>query len=201
MRALLALLLLALPAAADPAREATGRLAVTVTEARPNCTAVLVAPHRALSAGHCVGRAPNPQQKFFADWQPDGSFDAALPVAGFERVEATPLLTPETRDVVVIDLAPRADAPAPLPFGPAPAPGETVRVISYPRNQAPRDTRCTVTARSDAILSLDCPATSGMSGAPVLVETRDGWAVAAILTARSGQGSLALLVDDALAGD
>ncbi len=177
-RALL-LLLLALPARADPPPDPVLRIGGQI--GRPSCTAVLVAPKAALTAGHCARRDP---VKLYSGWE-DGRA-AAMRRAGAAR---RPRLDPLKANLYHLDQA-RLTLASPFPGiapatpGPPPKVGSEVTVVSFPRGAAAaRTADCRILERPRTEIVLDCPAVAGMSGAPIFQNHR----LVGILTNRLGR--------------
>ncbi len=178
IRAVLLLWLAALPAAAGAGPDAV--LKIGARTGGGGCTAFLVAPHAALTAAHCA-RGP---VTLLAGWH-DGRARQSRGGIDPRRPALSPRIENRYRTDQVRLTVPRAFAGvAPLRPGPAPAPGSRVEIPAYPRHEAGRRTiACTVAARPGSEIVLDCPARSGMSGAPLL----QGGRVVGILTNRIGR--------------
>lgn len=145
---------------------------------RRHCTAFAVAPRVVVTAAHCL-----------ADVDPA----ATDLLFGYARMAWVAHVSPiEGRDlgddVAVLCLG--EDAPAVLPVGPVPKRNAEVSVTGYgaPRVHVPTTHVCTVLARVDGDLLLDCPATHGASGGPV--RDADGRAIA-VMVATARASSLA----------
>jgi hypothetical protein len=173
-------LLLAQPVRAAPPAEPVLRLGGRM--AGPNCTAVLVAPGAALTAGHCARRG---HARLYSGWE-DGR--AAAMRRG--ELERRPRLDPRRANLYHLDQS-RLRLAAPFPDlaparpGPPPEVGSEVVVLSFPRH-APKARRaaCRVLDRPGTEIVLDCPAIAGMSGAPIFQDGR----LVGILTNRIGGG-------------
>ncbi len=222
MRALVALLLLALPAAAQDALPAlpedsraewaaAGRINIAGYKDRSFCTGTLIAPTKVLTAAHCV--------------LADGALralDKMTFVAGWDRGT---LLT--FRRIAAVDLHPRVD-----PGAERIAPGDDLALMTLDKPIAARQlpalplrqleasygdyavlgyhrTRpnvlngrfdCARLARSRRVMTLDCAVIPGNSGGPVLRRSDTGWELVAVVVARSrsegGPGTIAALIDD-----
>lgn len=147
------------------------------------CTAVMVAPRIALTAGHCLwsGRLRR--------WvRPDMIY--VLP--GYDRGRYTGVARAQTyriapgTDVAEVIL----DRPLPvniLGFDWLPPPGTPAMLGGYnqDRNEIiEADTGCHILSDNGLLLRHDCEGTHGTSGAPVLVRGPDGmWRIAGIQTA------------------
>ena len=147
------------------------------------CTAVLVAPRRALTAAHCLWSArlaryvPADMVHVLARYQ-RGAF------AGHAR--AIRVRIDRAHDVAAVTL----DAPigrAVLGFAPAPAVGTAAMLGGYNQDRIEvieADTACRVVAHDGPLIRHDCAATHGTSGAPLLVRGADGgWAIAGLQVA------------------
>lgn len=188
---------LAAPSLADqPMPPAIGRVApVDANGTRTGdaiCTGVLVAADLVLTAGHCLPeKSPGAPFAFDAGLGPSGAVYRGLGTR-YERLEKRPL-GPLGLDNDLALL--RLDAPvpdhlvAPLPRGGALSSSATL--FAYDRAQPdakPLAQSCRSLARwpedTPRVVAFDCRVVSGNSGAPLLIETRDGWQVGAIMVAR-----------------
>jgi hypothetical protein len=175
----------------DATLAAVGRLGPLKLGA-PGCSAVLIAPERIATAGHCIGPKSNA-----------GRFRTVF-AAGLGRDDAPPIVAgeqPLLRDVAVADLRRGPDGVAPLAVAVPPEVGAVVAIAGYRNDEMDRRLHvasCRVSGRADRAIRLDCPAVSGMSGGPVLVRDGDGWAVGGIVVARVGTAaSIAVTFDPA----
>lgn len=158
---------------------AVGRLNVA---GRRFCTATLVSPREVITAAHCLSHprtgAPVPvtEMRFVAGL--DRGEHAAL--RGIERVyvaadfrfdnKAPERSVPTDLALAVLDRPIPAEAARPLALSDAPGEGP-LSIVSYSRDraQAPSLTRpCRRIPFVEDFVLLDCPATYGASGAPVL---------------------------------
>lgn len=193
-----------------------GKLQAVAGSLRTTCTAARIGERTVLSAAHCLfnprtGRYFLPSSLHFVAGLEGQGFAAAalageiLPAPGYD-----PAAPGQTRssDWAVITLAgpvTSAGPPLPLASGP-PAVGTAVMVGGYAQdnpNVLTADTLCHVTGRAAdgrgrLLLVHDCVATHGVSGAPLLSRTRDGWTIVGInvALARSGAIGLAAPLDE-----
>ncbi len=165
------------------------------------CTAALVGERRIVTAGHCVG-PQGPQGRAGALFvtgigEPEGARRDRT--ARFQRLPRAVGSPAWWRDLAVMDLAQAPPDTMPLAMAPPPPMGARVVVASYPDRPgaiARSVTACPVTAQSGRGITLGCPAVSGMSGAPVLVQVGREWRVAGVMVARLGAlQSLAVVFD------
>ncbi len=205
------LLLLAPGAAADDRRPVSAEDQIWRAVGRINqgngafCTGALIAPDLVITAAHCLyhprtGRRLRPESiHFVAGW---AKGEAVAHRKGVE-IAQSPLFEPgaaPTPAVMSADLAlVRLAQPIPSSLiaplavaGPQSGKAEAL-VVSYARDRAHLASveRCRVsfpaTKRRPALAN--CVSIEGASGAPLLLETEDGFAIAAILSGRQGDGS------------
>lgn len=150
-----------------------------------HCTAVLTAPDRVLTAGHCV----------------DGiSYDVLHLLRGYDRGAWLENMRPTgsgakdpSRDVVTLCVG-RDDSRPFVPVSRRPLQlGETVTVYGYgrPRVQVLNQVSCRITGRlADNAFVLDCPLTRGASGAPALRAQGSGFEVVGIVSGGAGNSTL-----------
>ena len=169
----------------DPAFAAIGRLNAAGYRNRRHCSAVLVAPDRALTARHCLKRF------FHAD---DLAPDALHLLLGYARGDwvdyrrvvgfIVPEGYPEDADIVVLRLeSPSSVTPIPVRPEP-PRAGETVIQAGY---RADRAHLLTIEHGCRLLQPLrghrwthDCDTVQGDSGGPLMVRTADGYRVVGI---------------------
>ncbi|HEY9568473.1 MAG TPA: trypsin-like peptidase domain-containing protein [Thalassobaculum sp.] len=177
--------------------KAIGRLNVAGFRIRRHCTATLVAPDLALTARHCVagfrGEAwVAPELVHFLPGYSRGSYADHLQAVAFEAIGHEALLI-------------RLDGVASMPPVPVAdggtAPGALFEA-GYSRDIGQVltvDPACRFLGWSpDGMWTHDCEAIGGDSGAPILVDSGDGLAVAAIHVGRRGGVGLAEPIDAAL---
>ena len=174
---------------------AVGRLNVAGFRIRRHCTATLIAPDLALTARHCVGGLRGeewvaPELVHFLPGYARGGY--------LEHRQALGFLPVGTEAVLV-----RLDAPveiAPIPVaGHGTQPGTALFEAGYSSDKGhvlTVDPACRFLGwSSDGLWHHDCEAIGGDSGAPILVDTGAGLAVAAIHIGRRGGVGLAEPLD------
>lgn len=177
---------------------AIGRLNTTGDFRRQMCTATLIAPDRVLTAAHCVvsstGMPVDPASlRFVAGWL-RGDYVAVGLVASVTGAEAFAAATQAgqidmSHDSAVLTLTAPIPDVTPLPLG-APLATAPARILGYrwDRPHALSDAGpCQLERDRIGVLAMDCPATFGNSGGPVLQQTPDGWQVVGVVSA-IGQG-------------
>jgi protease YdgD len=158
------------------------------------CTAVLVAPQRALTAAHCLwsarlGRYVPPDMIHLLTRYARGGFGMHA-VALRARVD-------RAHDVAVVTFGVPVGT-AMLGFAPPPAPGTPVMLGGYNQDRVElieADTACRVLADDGRRISHDCEGTHGTSGAPLLLRDRHGqWTIAGMEVAAfvPGPGGIAV---------
>lgn len=181
------------------------------------CTAVAVAPGLVLTAAHClwnrlVNRFVPPDTVHVLAGYDAGRFVSHVIATGYRVAPGYDPLRPDaTRgaDVALVWLALPLTGTTPLNLAATPAPGTAAMLGGYnqDRNEViEADTNCHVTASGIGILTHDCAATHGTSGAPLLVRGFDGaWRIAGIQTGafvdRIGGVAVAAATLQALLGD
>lgn len=182
----------------DPAAapwRAVGRLNVAGFRMRRHCTATLVAPDVALTARHCVGGFRGepwvaPDLVHFLPGFSRGRYADHLQAVGYEPIGV---------EAVLVRLDGRASVP-PVPVAePGTAPGAALFEAGYSRDIGQVltvDPACRFLGwSSDGMWTHNCEAIGGDSGAPMLVDTGDGLAIAAIHVGRRGGVGLAEPLD------
>lgn len=202
MKALALCLTLAMPAWAEGAPGAVGRISYgnPPTPGASICTGTLVTPDLVLTAGHCVrDAAGHPASILFQAGLEGGKAPAEA------RGQAVILAKGEglAADVALIRLDhPLPDTVIPLPLGEPATP--TLSRYAY-RRDAPespeREDLCLILNREGGVMRLGCSAVSGNSGAAVLTGADGGWQIAGVMVARVqvGFGSVAVAVPEDLA--
>ena len=175
------------------------------SEASGQCTGVLVAPDRVLTAAHCLvaprtGAWLRPERVNLLAGYDRGTFRGHAVAVSYVTGGYDPAAGgPRGADWAVLRLA----APLPAPVLPVAAavPGMAAMLGGWQRDRAHAllaDTDCRVTdAGRDAagpLLVHDCAATRGSSGGPLLVRAAGAWAVAGVQSAarREGRGGVAV---------
>ena len=156
------------------------------------CSAALLAPDLALTAGHCMGPESGPRP--FRP--PDGG--APVRTGAVQRHPVYGTWWSGARrwryDLAVVALdppVPGARQPA-LPVGPPPRAGETLWLETW-RIDRPEPLRrpCPVTSVTEGLAMLACPVRSGHSGGPVLRLAEAGPEIVAVVVAQAGIGAVA----------
>lgn len=176
---------------------AVGRLNVAGFRVRRHCTATLVAPDLALTASHCLKDFLGegwvaPDLVHFLPGYARGEYIGHYQAVGYQLVGTEAVL-------VRLD---RAASVRPIPIADRETePGTALFEAGYSRNKGhvlTVDPACRFIGwSSDGFWRHDCEAISGDSGAPILVDTEAGLAVAAIHVGRRGKTGLAEPLDRA----
>lgn len=168
------------------------------------CTGVLIRADLVATAAHCLfhpvtGRRLAPEAvHFVAGWANGAAVAHRLGAQIAQSAAFEPGASP-TPEVMAADLAllrlarpiPR-ELIEPLPLTEPPAGEQQVVVVSYARDRphlaSVEQCRARFPTRPRRPVLAGCASVEGASGAPVLIETPDGYAVAAILSGRKGKG-------------
>jgi protease YdgD len=175
------------------------------SEAGGQCTGVLVAPDRVLTAAHCLVAARTrawvrPGRVHVLAGYDRGAFRGHAVAAEYRTGGFDPAMGgPHGADWAVLRLAaPLASAFLPVAVA---EPGMAAMLGGWQRDRAHvllADTACRIEAvghdAAGPLLRHDCAATRGSSGGPLLVRLQDGWAVAGVQSAalREGRGGVAV---------
>jgi protease YdgD len=216
-RALAALLFCAAPALAGPA-DAPGLAPLTAeaslaavarirsaTETTGGCTAVLIAPDVALTAGHCAqGPVSGPAALrliFGPDTLPP-AFQVTVRAVAFHAERAGNALNAGTAhaDVALLRLAmpvpPEIARPIPLGAGVTPSAGALYGYVNDTEERLRGHPACLIVSAREGLLVSDCTVVSGFSGAPLLSGGPGDWRVEGIAVATVfGQPFRALIAD------
>jgi hypothetical protein len=209
-------LALATPAAADPANPpqmAPSRVAASLdavarirgaAASRGGCTAVLIAPDRALTAAHCARgptRGPNAMTLIFRPGAPDPLLRARIRAVQL-HVEATALSVETAHaDLALLHLATPvpADLVTPIPLAEADAAPARIAIYGYLNPQTDllhgHDV-CALAPLGPALYGSDCRVVSGLSGAPALSGGPGAWQVEGIAVATVSSPPLRALIAD-----
>lgn len=182
---------------------AVGRLNKGGPDASSGCTATLISPDLIISAGHCapVRSTEFDQYMFVAGWH-DGAYVA---ISHIKDVYYHPNKTsgPLSHDTVYADVALlRLETPlsiSPMPIGRVPDRDFALAFLAYRNNgsQVPMlRENCQHRAFRQHVTTLDCEVFGGNSGAPLLDLTPVGPRVIGVISAKWGNGALAVNMQD-----
>ncbi|WGF86200.1 trypsin-like serine peptidase [Marinivivus vitaminiproducens] len=170
-----------------------------------HCTGTLVRPDTVLTASHCLrgpgGKLIQPTSvHFVAGWR-RGGFVAHGRGHAFEQPESGAL----SDDWALIRLDTALDVRPLRLLRTAPGIGTAIVRAGYGRDRPhllTRDLDCRVRGEARGMLLHDCDSLPGDSGAPLLVETDEGWVVGAIAIGIAGNDPVVgLAVSVAAAAD
>ena len=174
---------------------AIGRVNVGGYRRRRHCTGTLIAPRLVVTAAHCLVRkgsgatVPLTNVHFLAGARRDSYLAHAKPACvRFMKAPATPPKTAAERfrtDVAVIVLSEDvAIAPAALADEATGQAGAPLIHTSYGRDRRHMlmaDSTCRLRKQIEGLWLTDCDTNFGGSGGPVMVQTQEGLALAAIM--------------------
>ncbi len=216
-RLLVALLLLAAPVAADPAErpglaplfaeESLAAIACIRSAAATSggCTAVLIAPDVALTAGHCAQGPVSGRAAMRLTFRPDQTppaFQVTVRAVAFHAAREGGSLTAENAhaDVALLRLATPVPSdiaqPIPLATKEEPPNGSLYGYLNDTSERLHGHPLCQIATGRPELLISDCRVASGLSGAPLLSGGPGDWRVEGITIARVfGQPYRALIAD------
>ena len=180
---------------------AVGAVNMAGFKVKVSCTGTLIAPDLVLTAAHCVGDPTSGKARHFVAGLTLDRYLAHAKSTQVMRHPAYDLVSGNRKfryDIALI----RLDHPiitdqlTPLPVSDGlRAQAGPFAIVGYSRFRpyllsGRFDCNRTNPAQADTVI-LDCPVISGNSGAPVLVQTPQGWRVVAVVTATIGPSAKA----------
>jgi len=183
-----------------------GKLQAVAGSLRETCTAALIGPRTVVTAAHCLfntrlRRFFLPSSVHFLLGLEGSHFTSATIAESFSIAPGYDPGAPDRtlgNDWALVSLAASVPEQQMLELAQvAPAPGTAVMVGGYGQdnpNVLTADMACHLTGRArdaggHALLTHDCHAVRGVSGAPLLVRLGSGWAIAGINVAQSRSGT------------
>lgn len=188
-----------LPVEAHPEWTAIGRLNVIGYNKRRTCTASLIAPDRVLTAAHCVvfpdgSFIPPRLLRFVPGWL-QGEYAAVGEVASVRGADAFARQTGQGRvaiaqDHAVLELTAPITQIQPLPVAEREA-RTPLRLLGYRKDRphALSDSGLCDHTEQREVIAMECPATFGNSGGPVLQNQDGRWVVVGVVSAINQAGT------------
>ena len=183
MRLFLILIFLATNAHAEGTPSATGRLETRTG----SCSGALIAPDIVVTAAHCVDEGDTGNLIF----RPNSNVRRIFPTTQAVR---HPLYNNDGPwrfrfDFALVQLIRpvSSDLATPFALGPEAELDERLFLLSWRRNEEPRQRRCPVIPGIRGLVTLACDVRGGESGAPVLRKTDTGLELVAIISSRGTQ--------------
>ena len=204
------------PALADPSNPpqmAPSRLAASLDAVarlrgangtRGGCSAVLIAPDRALTAAHCARRPVTGPTRLTLTFRPGAAEPLfTIPVRAVRlHAEAAGRATDTTHADLALLLLEGSVPPeivTPIPLADPAAQATNVALFGYlnpDRDILHGHEACALVTLSEGLLGSDCRVASGLSGAPVLSGGPGAWAVEGIAVASAATPTLRALIAD-----